>query len=494
MRIEHGDPGGVSKTPCDGRRRAKPSSVLVVVGVVIAASGGCRQRLLVGELGGAADGGPGGDSLCVFAAGDDLQVCAASYLSGAATPVPETVDFAPDGTLVIAGAADGAGLGFGPAPVQLLGGGAGMLLRLGADGHQAISVARLGQRLVDMEVDHADGRMVVAGPPFGVALLSPNGAAVEWSQAVPADRVAAGPGGIIAALGSNTVTVLDGGGATLGHFSVAADMDFAADVSVQVPSGTVVLAGWTATSAGDQPVLAAYGYTGERRWLNWGWSDAEVVLAGLTAPGRGVRVATGRDGKIYFLGQSEGGATVFTKLPRDLTQPAPNVVLDDYAALTSAGNAILTYVARVDAGGGNLEVGQFLVTRDAANGDRAQDVVPGAIAADEHGTVIVGGSLACCLDRQAAKTVAGARLSPSVPDAFVAVLATDFVARLVWTTLGTGGPAVTVGAALSNHMAAVVLSQDAASAARDPLVTVAPLQGRPTAGVSSSYFALFPTP
>jgi hypothetical protein len=263
---------------------------------------------------------------------------------------------------------------------------------------------------------------------------------------------------------------------------------------VHAPSQSIVVAGWRTAGGVDQPVLASYDLAGTRRWMNWGAAPAVAVAAGLTASSRGNRVATGRDGKIYFLGQSEGGDTVFTKLPYDLTQPAPNVVLDDYSSTANAGNAILAYVARVDPGNGNLEVGQFLVTRDASNGNRAQDVLPGAVAADEHGTVIVGGSLLCCLDRQSQKTFAGVALAPAAPDAFVALLAVDFVSRIAWTTMGTGGAAAVVGVALAAHTAAVVALQDPAQSARGPLVTVDPLQATPAGGGLDTYVAVFPAP
>jgi hypothetical protein len=473
-------------------RPARPLA-LAAAGVLMLAAA-CRQRHIVGEItaqGGGVDGSTGMSSCGTFASGDDLRVCAASYLSGRGAEAAASVDLAPDGTLLVAGSDEG--VDFGTAPVALLGGGNGTLFRLRADGHAVLSLTRIGTGLVDMEVDPSSGRIAVAGPPFGVASLQADGAAVAWTAAGAADRVSAG-GGLVATLGAGMVSVFDAGGAALGRFAVTSDVALPSDVAVHPATQSVMVVGWSSAGAVDQPVLASYAFSGTRRWLNWGWAAGAAVAAGVPAPSRAVRVATGRDGKIYVLGQAEGGDTVFTKLPRDLAQPAPNVVIDDYSSISNAGNAILAYVARIDPGNGNLEVGQFLVTRDAANGNRAQDLFPGAVAADEHGTVIVGGSLLCCLDRQSQKTFAGAALAPAVPDAFLAILAVDFVSRIAWTTMGTGGAATVVGVALAARTGALVALQDPAESARGPLITVDPLQPAPAGGGADTYFAVFPTP
>ena len=160
-----------------------PLGPLALAGLVavVAVAAACRERHVVGEIDGAGGaGGHGPVSSCgTFVAGDDLRVCAASYLSGRGAEAAATVDFESDRTIVIAGSDDG--VDFGKTPVSLLGGGTGTLVRLRADGHAVLSLTRIGQGLVDMEVDVATGRIAVAGPPFGVASLQPDGSAVVWT-------------------------------------------------------------------------------------------------------------------------------------------------------------------------------------------------------------------------------------------------------------------------------------------------------------------------
>lgn len=377
------------------------------------------------------------DQRPVQAAGN-LPVTTATYLNGSGASVASAVDIAPNNTIVYAGTLTGSNLG--ATPTALLGGGNGVVLRLNATGTSLVSLTRIGSRVDDMEVNRSDGQIAVIGS-FGVAVLSADASSVVWSS-IPAtgsdSRVAIASDGTVAALVGKTITTFDASGTlikqwTLGDTSVR-------DVAIDASSQSVYATGYHQVDTNlKMPFLRSFSYAGVAKWTNWRWSFSEANNVNLKADTEGYRVAMGRDGNLYFAGETDGGNNVYTRDPRNLSTSAPNVGYDKYNQTSGiSGSFRFSYYARLDPATGDLLLGQYVLARlSSGNGNtiRAR-----SIAADETGRVYVGGVSAASIADRDNNQIAGIDVGPyGGSDAFLLVVSPNFQTREVWTPLA--GPA-----------------------------------------------------
>lgn len=466
-----------------------------------AAGGGGGATTAAG--GDTAAGGTGGAAApCgTFQTGNDFEVCAATYLTGRGEDTAGGADIAPDGTVVYGGSLHPDS--FGLSPVSLLAGGGAGVARLSPDGRKALGVTLLGGSVSDVAVSGGSGDIAVSGD-FGVAVLDPSASTVLW-KASPgaAARVAAAPDGTVAALFGKTLRVFDASGAEIGSAEVTTNQAVQ-DIAIDSASGTVFATGFKQDDGApcsqlQIPFLRAFGYDGAPKWKAWDWSKAEAGGAGDCADSRGYALAMGRDGALYFAGESHGGNTVFRHQPQDISASAPTVKSDPYNdPYNLNGAAPIGFYARFDPATGTMEKGQFLCTRlSSGKGNAAR---PRAIAADAQGNVVVAGAAACCIEGGPDRTVNGEPAMPTYAGGgFVLVVSADFQQRLQWTAfngpLGGGANGVAAAAAQSGI---VMLSQQSidpqknTSTTEIPLLTFDALLPSPGGGASDAWLAVMP--
>lgn len=478
-------------SPPRGPRRPFRLAALLALGA--GPAGGCTGHHVLGEINGAppaASGPPCG----AFVPGDNVFLCAATYLAGRGNEPPAAVALGRDGTVLVAGAFEGVEFP-GATTVTFPGGAAGGIVRLKPDGRQVISVTRLGDVIVDVDVDPATGNLAVAGAPFGAALLAPDATRVIWQKpATQPLRVAAGKDGTVAVLEGDraNVSVFRPDGTPAGRFGLQLDMVVGADLAVHGASQTIVVTGRVPAGTATQPFLFGYRYTGEIKWRSYAWRETDIRPRSLGASTRGIRVAIGGDDLLYYLGESHGGNTVHGKDPRDLDRSAENRTQDAYDT-PYATRLYILYWARFRPEDGRFEGGEYLLTRGrGVQGENGESVNPEAIAADEKGNVLVAGKLACCIQNSDKKKIRDMPVTPAEPDAFVMLSSADRRSRLLWTTFG--GPGIATGVAIGQGTAAVVAFQEKAYSDRARLITVDAIQPAPPGGEADTYLAVFPVP
>ncbi len=432
-----------------------------------------------------------------FAPGPNLQVCAATYLTGA-TIQGGGVAVGRDGAVIVATHATvNAGLS-ADVRRELIAGGEGVIYRLNSSGTKAVSETRLGAALFDLELAASTGTIYVAGAPFGVAALSSDANRLLWRFDFAADRLGVGADGSVAAVqtSSGRVVVLNDQGQRLAEFS-ARSGGTVSDVAIHTPSGTVIVVGALPAGASQTPLFDGHNFDGSVRWQNYGWSSTLLAQHQLGASTRGLRVTTGADGRLYYLGESHGGNTVHGFLPRDLSQRAPIVGGSAFHTPFNT-NRFVSFVGKFDPVTGMLETSQYLLARDPDGTANAKgvDTFAQAIAADERGYVLVGGQQACCGPQPNDMQVAGQAIIPAVEglDAFAVLLPPSLASSTVWTTWAQGGSASLLGVALGPERAVWGASQSAIAAATGPMVTQRALQSTPPAGPSASFVAVWPRP
>lgn len=434
-----------------------------------------------------------------FVPGDALKVCTASYLSGAQADSAAAIAFAPDGRVVYAGKI--AQNNFAKTPVELDGGGDGAVVRLTSDGRQVDSVTRLGSMVTDMQVHVASGNIAVTGD-FGVVLLDPEAKSIVWKKSVgSANRVSVANDGAVAVLAGKHVSVMDAAGDLLGEFDVGGSV--VSDVAIDSETKNVFVVGFKQDDGApctqlQIPFLRAYRFDGGLSWKAYDWNRTEVGSVNECADSRGLAVAMGADGMLYYAGESHGGNTVHRRQPQAIEMMAPVKKFDKYNdPYNLNGAAPITFYARFKPADGTLELGQYLVTR--LPNDKGNPARPNSIAADEHGNILLAGATACCIENAANKTVNGLpAFGAYAGGGFVLVASSDFSQRLLWTSLNgpTGEGTTGVAVATGGGRMAVAITQTL----KDKLTTAAPLlsfdavQPNPGGGNSDGFFAIWRGP
>ncbi|MDZ4697511.1 MAG: hypothetical protein SGI86_20410 [Deltaproteobacteria bacterium] len=437
-----------------------------------------------------------------FTPGNNLAVCTATYLTGPGEDTAGGVAIANDGAVLYVGtlATDYPGA----KTVDLPGGNAG-LLRLTADGRKVQSVARLGTTATDIDVQLRSGHMVVAGD-FGVQVLNPtgDGSLFAWKE-MPTHKVAAGSDGTFIALSGKTIIVLDNLGKEKTRFDVATNREVS-DIAIDGQNQLIFATGFKQDDGApctqlQIPFVRAYDYSGTLKWKNYDWARTEVGSE--CADSRGIALAFGADGQLYYVGESHGGNTVHRRMPRDIATFAPNVKTDAYNdAYNMNGAAPVGYVARLNPSTGEIAAGQIFLTR-LGNG-KGNAARPNAIAANEQGTILIGGSAACCIENATMRTVNGQAAMPEGTYAgggFALILQADFKQRLTWTTWNgaRGGGATPVGVAARGGAMAIGLhhapTKDsvAISVSEAPLITDHPIAAT-GGGTSDAFLSVWKAP
>lgn len=429
---------------------------------------------------------------------DDLVVSTATYLGGAGADSVNAIDVAPDGGMLVAGVFPSY-VPPGVTPVTLEGGSSGGVLRLNDDGTQALGLTRIGAKVNDMEIG-ANGAVIVCGD-FGLAQLSADASQQEW-RANPGEgkRCAVGSDGTAVVLANGNVYSYDAHGNAIRTWAVGGSAQ--SDIAVDGASKTVIAVGYTqkdVAGACDQlksPFVRAWDYLGEDRWKDYDWSAQQSNAVGQCADSEMLRASMGRDGKLYLAGTTDGGNSVFARDPKDVVQTlgARQVKTDKYNdPYGLSGAKKITWYGRYTPATGQIELGQFLLTR--LDDNKGNSIDPRAITAAADGTVYVVGSAYYRIADRDAQSVAGTPVGEyEGGEAYLLSVSADMKTRLRWTPFagprpnkGGGSPAFAV--AVRGESAAVGITFNPGTGGRS-LITYEAMHAAPRGG-TDGYIAVW---
>jgi hypothetical protein len=299
----------------------------------------------------------------------------------------------------------------------------------------------------------------------GLVRLSANLHSVLWSKTGlgAVARVALGDDGTAAALFGKTLRIFDAQGNELANrtFGDSEVNDVAIDASGVYVTGFAQRDGGPCTQL-QVAWVRAYTRAGAERWKAWDWTHAEAAATGSScADSRGLRIAIGRDGGLYFAGESAGGNTIYRYQSRSLAESAPNVSTDAYNSAYNTASNHITYIAKLDPADGPVQTGQLILARLSTT--KGNTIRPRAITADEQGRVYVAGVSACCTQNRSALVFNGVTMADYAgSDPFVLVLSPDLHTRHLWFSAANGGKGEALGVAASRGFAALGSRVDAA--------------------------------
>ncbi|MFP4298883.1 MAG: DUF4347 domain-containing protein [Spirulinaceae cyanobacterium] len=414
----------------------------------------------------------------VLATVTDLQVNSASYLGGTGDDAAAAVEIAPDNTVLMAGTINNQG----------------QITRLDGSGQNVLATYTVGSNIADMDVNRVNGNITAIGDS-GVTTLKSDGT-VLWSASLTGAnntrRVAVAQDGTVAILESNNsynnkVTVFSAAGAQLGSFSLNSAKS-ADDIAIDSQNQSVFVAGFRQVASDLQlPLFNSYSYTGNVKWSNYNFSESEAVNKGDTADTRGLRVAMGRDGMLYYAGSLDGGTTVYRRNPQDINQNAThNVDIDNYTNTSNSGVGKYGYFARVNPATGETLKGQYVVNRLSSGKGNSFGI--NAITASETGEVLIGGSSAATVKHRDSLKINGTAVGNyTMGEGAAIAVSSDFTSRelvAVWAGNGTVAASGINGVAAANGLRAI------ASTVSGSMITVNATQGA-IAGGKDAYFSVW---
>lgn len=414
----------------------------------------------------------------ILATVTNLQVNSASYLGGAGDDSAAAVEIAPDNTVLMAGTINNQG----------------QITRLDGSGQNVLATYTVGSNIADMDVNRVNGNITAIGN-HGVTTLKSDGT-VLWSAnltgANNTRRVAVAQDGTVAVLESNNsynnkVTVFSATGTQLGSFSLnsAKSVD---DIAIDSQNQSVFVAGFRQVANDLQlPLFNSYSYSGTEKWSNYNFSAAEAKNKGDTADTRGLRVAMGRDGMLYYAGSLDGGTTVYRRNPQDINQNAThNVNIDNYTNTSNSGVGKYGYFARVNPATGETLKGQYVVNRLSSGKGNSFGI--NAITASETGEVFIGGSSAASVKHRDSLQINNTAVGNyTMGEGAVIAVSSDFTSRelvAVWAGNGTVAASGINGVAAANGLRAI------ASTVSGSMITVNATQSA-IAGGKDAYFSVW---
>jgi hypothetical protein len=171
------------------------------------------------------------------------------------------------------------------------------------------------------------------------------------------------------------------------------------------------------------------------------YSATQLTDSVNTASSRITQLHYGADGKLYILGDSGGGNTVFRYNGYDLSTVTTKG-LDDYTVGWNVGPSRILYYARVSPVTGIIETSQFRLTRqvqDYLAGEMPTDAA--AISANSRGDVFLAGVMQCCSPGQRFHRVNCQRTQPTQSGYhnYVIGLTRNLTRVMFWNSLNKGG-------------------------------------------------------
>ena len=364
-----------------------------------------------------------------------------------------------DGTIVLVGR-----ISAGPLVqrARTLARGDAVVLLLSEDGRNVRAAALIGDDVRDVALDGQDNIYVALGRN-GVARLDRQARRVVWHHELDGlcARLDASPNGIIAALcydndddstpGAGRIHLFNAAGRKGGDFR---GYRHTLDVAVDADSRTIVHTGWRQDNAFDGnrtfPVQIAYmrgvGFNGEVKYLLYDWSTDRDDPRFLNRPTnnmadtRGYRMARGRDGKVYAGFEAAGGNHIFRWEPRLedgdwVRADGKRHQGDHFFEWHNSRAEHKAFFGRYDPATGEYVRGQQFAGRLDSGRTNAVRMVGGALAADEQGRLLAGGSAASGLPLEFTPPDSG----DYTGGAYVLLLSPQMDDRPVMTRLDPGG-------------------------------------------------------
>ncbi len=382
----------------------------------------------------------------------------------------------------------------------------GRVLRLSPDGKKLLASIPLPGLAADMAIDGKDNIYVATSA--GAVKLDPGGNRLwQFDLGGPCSRIDASTDGHCAALrydnpqqdtltGSGTIFVLDPQGKQVGRFAGHRNT---CDVSIDGQSQTVVIIGWRQASAHDgtrrQPVQIAYvrgyWYSGEVKYTLYDWStdtDAPQFINKPTnnmADTRGYRCSIGRDGLLYCAFECAGGNHIFRYHPQlvdgqwsPVGQLMPKA--DQYHSFHNSRAEHKALFACYEPGTGKLlRLQQFCGRLESGRANAAR-VKGGAVAADEKGNLLLGGTAPAGLPISLLPAETGDYTGGS----YLLLMGNDFRNRLLCTRFQAGGTTHAIDARWIDGKMRILAGGTASSKAEDGFCSTSAIQprGEPASG------------
>jgi len=390
----------------------------------------------------------------------------------------------------------------GAPETTLPGGGYGALVRMTGDGRSVHSITRVASSL-QHAAWAADGSAVACGPD-GITVLEPDFVTVRWHKSIGAiSRCSIASNGQIAALrpSDNKLLLYSPTGSAVVTITISGTA--AADVVIDSSLGLVFVAGYTqAASDLKVPFLRAHSTSnGNLVWQLYNFTAAAVKAAGLGADSTGNRLALGADGKLYFAGFTDGGNSVFSRDPMNLSRQLTSselIKFDEYNnPFNISGAKSLAWYARFEPSNGALLLSQWLLSR-ASNGTGNSISIEG-LAAAADGTLIVVGQTYCCIQGRSNMQLFGQTLGNyEAGEPFILLVKPDFSQRLLWTALAapgaTAGSSPAIAASISHDRVAAAVTLSPNSTNSRALVITGNPSSATRIGGKDGYYLLMPRP
>lgn len=380
-------------------------------------------------------------------ANNNLDVSTATFFGSGSDDTLLATDIGPDKSLYVAGQV-GSDQNFGVTPIGLTGGATtGIVAKVTTNGQSVQNVARLGSVVDDVAVT-SNGSVAVVGD-FGVALLSQNLDTLLWSDSIGSGgadsnngrRVSIGNDNSIVTLGGKEVKVYSTGGDVLQSFTVSGT--YVDDIAVDGQSQTIAVTGFSQKDGGSCTQLQVafvrgYTYNGTQKWSGYDWTHAQAHGQDSScADTRGRRVDIGEDGQLYFTGETAGGNTIYRYSPKVLSTNANNIATDQFNNPFNTASNHITYYARLSPSTGDIDRGQFNLTRLSSG--KGNTIKPLGITADASGRVLVVGQANASIVNRNDQTINGTPIGAySGLDNFVLQTSQDFGTREMMTTFTNG--------------------------------------------------------
>jgi hypothetical protein len=237
---------------------------------------------------------------------------------------------------------------YGKTPINILGGGSGVLLHFANDGKTLNAVLRFPNEVKDLSINKINNNLAVIGD-FGLVYLNTSNYSTKWSKVLPKEtadlaanldegiRVDIGRNGTIGSLYTKRVALWDEQGNNLttqpsGYFQVGGRL--ATDIAVIDANNSVVVIGETQKNgspcvAWRAPWMRSYTANGSYNWVNYDFSQSNLKGTNGTTTwdycpdAMPKRMTLGGDNNLYMVAESAGGNPVFNVDPRNFN-PADN--------------------------------------------------------------------------------------------------------------------------------------------------------------------------
>ncbi|MFM7468777.1 MAG: hypothetical protein ACKO37_04700 [Vampirovibrionales bacterium] len=311
---------------------------------------------------------------------------------------------------------------------------------------------RLGGDQLDDVVIEGTQQAIVAIGDFGLVKLTPKDDKIAWQKSISqvgnataskGRRVASGADGTIVALAGNVVYIYKPDGTLVKQFAPNTQ-GRPEDIAYDPKTKTVIVGGWSQKDGGgckqlQTPWVRAYDLQAKQKWQAWDYSHLQsFTTESSCADSRITRVKIGLDNKLYFAGTTDGGNSIFRIHPRDLKRRNTVVKADMFTdTYGMKGAKKLMFFARMNPGTGDVEQGQFYVTR--LSDGSGNSISPSDITASANGTVYLTGAAVAFFAGRDKQVINGKAIGAyQGSDGYVLVVPSSFKGRLFMSSPHVG--------------------------------------------------------